>query len=95
MLNSSPKYWENPEKFEPERFIEENRIKKPSHFIPFSTGKRSCIGSKIFLNVVFVTVATILQKYVITSPEGQKIHLPRNKICIEMDGFDLLLTPRN
>jgi cytochrome P450 len=41
----SPKYWESPEEFQPERFMgEAARKRKPYTYLPFGGGKRSCIG---------------------------------------------------
>ena len=41
----SPKYWEEPEAFRPERFMgEAAKKRKPYTYIPFGGGKRSCIG---------------------------------------------------
>jgi cytochrome P450 len=44
-VHHSPKYWEAPEEFRPERFMgEAARKRKPYTYIPFGGGKRSCIG---------------------------------------------------
>ena len=41
----SPKYWEEPEAYRPERFMgEAAKKRKPYTYIPFGGGKRSCIG---------------------------------------------------
>ncbi len=41
----SPKYWEDPETFKPERFMgEAAKKRKPYTYIPLGGGKRSCIG---------------------------------------------------
>jgi cytochrome P450 len=41
----SPKYWEDPEEFRPERFMGDAlKKRKPYTYIPFGGGKRSCIG---------------------------------------------------
>lgn len=44
-LQRDPKYYENPEIFNPERFSEENKLKiDPGTYLPFGLGPRSCIG---------------------------------------------------
>lgn len=49
-LHTDPEYYPDPEKFDPERFSSENRIKIPScAFIPFGEGPRICVGKITFL----------------------------------------------
>lgn len=39
------KYWSNPLKFDPDRFLPERIKDCPSfYYVPFSDGPRSCIG---------------------------------------------------
>jgi len=38
--------FENPEKFEPERWLGENAKALDKYFVPFSKGPRSCLGIK-------------------------------------------------
>jgi cytochrome P450 family 6 len=49
-LHRDPKYYPDPERFDPERFSEEGKKTRP-HFsyIPFGEGPRLCIGGQALL----------------------------------------------
>lgn len=53
-LHYDPEYFPNPEKFDPERFNEENRNNIPSCvYMPFGEGPRKCIGKNIIFQYSF------------------------------------------
>lgn len=46
-LHRNPKFWENPEAFDPNRFSSENMKGKAFLYIPFGQGRRACIGKPL------------------------------------------------
>lgn len=93
-LNISPDYWEQPLRFDPSRFVRQGKIVKPEYFIPFSTGKRACMGYRLVQHVSFVALATLLQYFDVSSSDPQSIHLPKACVAVPPDAFHVILTPR-
>lgn len=53
-IHYDSEYYPEPEKYDPERFSEENRQKLPTFaHLPFGEGPRNCIGKALFINLVF------------------------------------------
>ncbi|NP_034130.1 cytochrome P450 2B9 precursor [Mus musculus] len=68
-----PQYFEQPDKFNPEHFLDANgALKKCEAFLPFSTGKRICLGESIARNELFIFFTTILQNFSVASPVAPK-----------------------
>ena len=60
--NDDEKYWKNPEKFDPERFMENGKLKaeREKSFVSFGLGKRSCIGERMAnINLMLILVGLI------------------------------------
>ncbi|XP_066295638.1 cytochrome P450 2D6-like [Branchiostoma lanceolatum] len=87
-LHTDPAYWPDPDRFDPERFLdaEGNVINKPESFMPFGGGRRGCLGEQLAMMELFLFFSTLLQSFTFKTPEGAP---PPNT-----DGvFGLALTP--
>lgn len=63
-LHHNPKYWPNPNKFDPDRFMPANRDKiVPYTFIPFLAGPRNCVGMRFALMEVKLALAQVMLRY--------------------------------
>ncbi|KAI6197647.1 hypothetical protein M3Y94_01249600 [Aphelenchoides besseyi] len=67
-----PDLYPNPEHFDPDRFIDENgQLKKAEEFVPFSLGKRACLGESLAKMSIYLFVANLLNQF-----EFSAAHLP-------------------
>ncbi|CAK1596659.1 unnamed protein product [Parnassius mnemosyne] len=61
-FHRDPRYFPDPEKFDPERFSEENKHKiQPFSYMPFGLGPRNCIGSRFALCEIKVVLYQLLR----------------------------------
>jgi len=64
VMQRSEEYFENPDEFQPERFAPENFTERQaSAFMPFGLGNRMCIGNRLALLEMKVTIASVLNGY--------------------------------
>ncbi|XP_071633835.1 cytochrome P450 9e2-like [Temnothorax longispinosus] len=69
-IHRDPKYFPNPDKFDPERFSEENKDNiLPYSYLPFGHGPRKCIGNRFALMETKILIAHLLQKFTLKTVE--------------------------
>lgn len=75
-IHNDPKYFPNPELFDPERFSDENKSTIPPHaYHPFGVGPRMCIASRFALMETKLVYFHLLRKFEILPTETTKIPL--------------------
>jgi cytochrome P450 len=64
LLHRHPSAWKDPERFEPERFLPENKEGRHRHaWLPFGGGQRLCIGNAYALTLFVTVLATLLPRF--------------------------------
>lgn len=69
-VHHSPRVWPDPERFDPTRFDLSEGAHPGGHryaYLPFGAGPRACVGSTIALTEVQITVATVVQSFLIST----------------------------
>ncbi|KAF2886191.1 hypothetical protein ILUMI_19982 [Ignelater luminosus] len=85
-IQRDPEHFPDPERFDPDRFSEENKSKiKPFTYLPFGEGPRVCIGVRFGVMQTKVGLAVLLRNYKFSLNH-------KTKTPLKMDPFSFILS---
>ncbi|KAM7182450.1 cytochrome P450 2D15-like [Macrochelys suwanniensis] len=89
--------WEKPHQFYPEHFLDaDEQFVKREAFLPFSAGRRMCLGEQLARKELFLFFTTLLQHFTFHIPEDQP--RPREDghyiLIHSPDSYELCAIPR-
>nr|XP_048335107.1 cytochrome P450 CYP82D47-like isoform X1 [Ziziphus jujuba var. spinosa]XP_048335108.1 cytochrome P450 CYP82D47-like isoform X1 [Ziziphus jujuba var. spinosa]XP_048335109.1 cytochrome P450 CYP82D47-like isoform X1 [Ziziphus jujuba var. spinosa] len=99
-IHRDQRVWPNPHKFEPARFLTINKdidMKgKNYEFIPFGSGRRSCPGASLALQVVHLALASFLHSFEVTKPSNEDVDMTESTglISLRAKPLEVFLNPR-
>jgi cytochrome P450 len=77
LLHRHPQFWQEPEKFLPERFAPEHEAQRPRFaYMPFAAGPRHCIGETFALYEMLVHLYKVARRY-------RLVHVPDRPLELE------------
>ncbi|XP_043855589.1 cytochrome P450 2J4-like isoform X1 [Dromiciops gliroides] len=94
-LHKDPEEWDTPETFNPEHFLENGQFKKRESFLPFSIGKRVCLGEQLARAELFLFFTCLLQNFTFQAPPDTQLSLDfRMGITISPIPYQICALPR-
>ncbi len=76
LTHRDPRFWENPEGFDPDRFLPEAEAARPKHaYFPFAAGPRKCIGEGFAVMEARLILAAIVQRTRLSLVPGFRVEL--------------------
>ncbi|NHN27472.1 cytochrome P450 [Flavobacterium jejuense] len=89
-IHRHPDFWERPEEFFPERFLDEN-TKFSKNYYPFGAGQRMCIGNNFAMYEMILTIMTVVERFEIL----EKKETIQIKPLITLKPFEAILEFKN
>ena len=95
LLQYQPQYYKDPFKFMPERFSEEANLKIPfTKHIPFSYGKRACVGRYLGEMMVKLIVSELIMNFKCEVEEGYVMKMGMSPLY-GVTNAEIIFRPRN
>ncbi|XP_072397906.1 cytochrome P450 9e2-like [Diabrotica undecimpunctata] len=88
-IHRDPQYYPDPEKFDPERFNDENKAKiQPYSYIPFGVGPRNCIGSRFAILETKIVFFHLLSNYKLepSTKTAIPLNISKSKFNLDAEG---------
>ncbi|KAL4707237.1 hypothetical protein ACJJTC_008318 [Scirpophaga incertulas] len=95
-LHRDPRFWENPDAFDPERFSpEKTKNRHPYCYIPFSLGPMDCLGRYFGTKLIKTICVRVLREFEIVSLNQYKdLRVIIAISAVSIDGYYAMLKPR-
>ena len=94
-IQRDPSIWEDPLKFDPERFLDSNMDFSGNDFsyFPFGSGRRNCAGTAMAERMVMYSLATLFHSFDWQLPNGEKLDISERFAIVMKKKVPLVAIP--
>ena len=91
-IHHSEEFWPNPFKFDPDRFMPENRNKiVPYSYLPFAAGPRYCMGRRFALMETKLVLAQVIKRFRFFRVERTDIPIRKKNGFVINSPYDIIV----
>lgn len=94
LLHRHEQYWEHPDSFMPERFLPDRKRPDKFVYLPFSVGRRVCLGLRFGLTEGILCLATLAQRFRPRLAADHKVEIECRLTLRPKGGLPMRLMPR-
>jgi cytochrome P450 len=91
VTHRDPRFWEDAERFDPERFRHGSPARPRYAYFPFGGGPRACIGSAFALMEMQLIVAMVAQRYDLALAPGRRVEPEPGTVLVPRGGLGMVL----
>jgi cytochrome P450 len=95
LLHRDPRFWRDPERFEPDRFLPQESAARPRFaYVPFAAGPRMCIGSAFAAMEMQIVLAMIASRYRLELVPERPVEIEPSVTLRPRNGMWMTVAPR-
>ena len=99
-IHHDERVWTNPDEFQPERFLTSHKdldLRGQNYeLLPFGAGRRACSGVSLALQVIHLSLASVLHCFEMDTPNNEPVDMTESASLanVKATPLEVLLTPR-
>jgi cytochrome P450 len=95
ILHRHRSLWEDPDRFDPDRFLAERSVGRPRlAYMPFGGGPRVCIGQMLAMNEAILILSTLAQRFRLRMLPGHQVVIQQRITIRPRGGLPMLISRR-